>query len=134
MDNLAGLIPLSEENFNFLVARTNLGPRAREMARQVLLEGLTATEAGRSHGVSRQAAERAAKRVIKEARVIAGLPSNWVAGTWILPPELSTLIKALAKREYSRQGLLVEFSHEIPRLTRHQVEDIGEILKDWREL
>lgn len=58
---------ISATDFAALAARTRLWPDAREMARRILVDGITAAEAGREAGKSRTEASRAAWRVRAEA-------------------------------------------------------------------
>lgn len=53
--------------FDRLAAKTRIGPLVRQMARRVLVDGVSAAQAGREAGRTRSEASRAAWRIRAEA-------------------------------------------------------------------
>ncbi len=58
---------MSPADFDRLVARTNMRAISRQMARRILVDGLSAAAAGREVGKSRALASRAEWRIRAEA-------------------------------------------------------------------
>jgi hypothetical protein len=77
------------------------------MARAVLVDGISATEAAHREGVTQQAASMAAARVLRELRAEGGYPPGWTAVTVVVDPATAGTIHALAQRAYRRAGLAV---------------------------
>lgn len=99
---------MSPEQFTAYVDRTRLKPRARRMAEAVLVEGISAAEAARREGVTRESARAAAARVMREVRSAGGYPVDWVTVTEVVPPEIAEEIRDVAKRAHRAAGLLVD--------------------------
>lgn len=92
-------------DFDTAAARTRLKPRALRMARAVLLEGISATEAGRREGLTREAARAASARVMREHRGAGGYPRDWVVRTVVVPPDVAEQIDALERAALGRAGM-----------------------------
>lgn len=58
---------MTPTDFDRLIARTNMRAISRQMARRILVDGLSAAAAGREVGKSRALASRAQQRVRAEA-------------------------------------------------------------------
>lgn len=76
---------MSAADFEAAAARTQQKETARGMARLVLLDGLSAAEAGRRYGRTRETARAAAARVLREYREAGGYPRDWVTMTVTVP-------------------------------------------------
>jgi hypothetical protein len=61
--------------FDRLAARTNMRPISRQMARRILVDGLSAAAAGREVGKSRALASRAEWRIRAEAAQAGACPT-----------------------------------------------------------
>lgn len=58
---------MTPAEFDRLAASTDMWPVSRQMARRILVDGLSAAEAGREVGKSRSEASRAAGRIRAQA-------------------------------------------------------------------
>ena len=65
---------MTPDEFERVVARTELRERARRMAYAILVEGVSAGVAAAREGVSRQAAHKAAQAVRRRAKVERASP------------------------------------------------------------
>jgi phage terminase small subunit len=99
---------MTPDQFDRFANKTRLKERARGMARSVLVDGLTATEAARKARLSRESARASAARVMREVRAEGGYPREWSAVTVVVPPDAAEEIKAIAKRAHRAAGLLVD--------------------------
>jgi len=90
---------MTESEFESAIAGTRLQPRAAALARAVLVDGLTQSEAARAAGVTRQTANAAVERVLRGHRAVVGCPPGWEVVTVCVPPALAVRIRALATSE-----------------------------------
>ncbi len=96
---------MDADTFRDLVNRTRLGPVARELARGVLVEGVSAAEAGRRVGRCGETARAAAARVLRELRAAGGYPADWAVVTIVVPPETAEQILEIAHDRQRTAGL-----------------------------
>lgn len=103
---------LTLKQFNALVARKpGMQERARDMARAILVDGESASEVGRLHDVSRQAAHRAAMKVARLFYEEMECPDGWEVVQLKLPPALAEQVRALEREQLERY----EATREPPR-------------------
>lgn len=96
---------LTPSDFDRLAARTRLSESSLRIARAVLLEGVSQTEAARREGLTRQRASEAVGRILRELRAEAGYPSSWEVITVCVPPETADRIRDLAQAAQRAAGL-----------------------------
>lgn len=87
---------LSEEEFDRLVPNImdNFAGKSLKVAKLMWVDGLTAIEAGKLHGLSKQNAHALGVR-LERARV--GAPEGWVPINLYAPPALAKEVKARVK-------------------------------------
>ena len=100
-------------DFNTAIAKSTMGQRARDAARLILVDGLGATEAARkiaeSSGepMSRQAADKAAKRIEATHKAMRGMPDDWEVITVCVPPDLADEVREIERTALRKAGLTV---------------------------
>lgn len=94
--------------FNTVVKSTRMGERARDAARLILVDGISAAEAGRQVGITRQAATKAAQRVEAVIRSQRGIPDHWECVTVCVPPERAAEIREIEREAMRAAGLTVD--------------------------
>lgn len=97
---------MTDAEYRAAAYRTRLQARSLRMARSVLVEGLSAAEAARREGLTRQAAHMAAQTVLRAHRAAGGYPRSWRAVTVVVPPEVEEQVRALADEAMREAGLL----------------------------
>lgn len=113
---------LSPSDFNVAIEQLQrIGERPAELAKAVLVDGLSPANAGRLYGVSRQAAQRAANKVysawvaesggrveaavrtaeslLAEAMKAEGFPDNWVPTVAPLPKNIAAVVHDVERRQ-----------------------------------
>lgn len=76
------------------------------MARSVLVDGLSAAEAARREGLTRQAAHIAVHSVLRAHREAGGYPRSWRAVTVVVPPDVAVEVRELEMAALREAGLL----------------------------
>ena len=89
--------------FETLSKKTGMQDRAIRMARLVLVEGIKPAEAANSEGVSRQLAENAAKRILRQQEIEHEIPEHWVPVSVSLPKELADMMLWIYQKAESMQ-------------------------------
>jgi hypothetical protein len=91
------------------LGKTRLKARAAFVARRVLVDGLTPTEAARENHLSRQAVAEACRRVEAAHRRNVGAPPGWLCITVCVPPDSAERARVLDAEQdaWRRAGLLV---------------------------
>jgi hypothetical protein len=120
---------MDEATFRRLAAHTKLKERAREMAREILVEGQNPVAVGAAHGVSRQAARRAADRVLAELKG-KEIPEEWQTVTVVVPFGIAKVIRYLEGLAHARAGLK-PFPENVPYIRHEEVETLAEMLHRW---
>lgn len=120
------------EEFSAASGATRMQERAISMARMVLVDGVKPAVVGRQFGVSRQAAQRAAARVVRAGKRSGGIPDKWETVTLTLSPEVIRIVKYLHSRESVREGVNTVSSVAAPEVSQGTALDIGEVLAKWR--
>jgi hypothetical protein len=105
---------MDKETFRRLAAHTKLKQRAREMAREILVEGQNPAAVRPAHGVFRQAARSAADRVLAELKG-KEISEAWQTVTVVVPFGIAKVIRYLEGLAHARAGLK-PFPEEVPYL------------------
>lgn len=89
-------IVLSEQEFETLLPNImdKFTGKSLQVAKLMWVEGMTAIEAGKTHGMSKQSASALGIRL---ERARAEAPEGWVALNLYAPPELAKEVKARVK-------------------------------------
>lgn len=101
-------------DFNAALAKTRMGERARDAARLILVDGLSPTEAARQiaettgEPMSRQAADKAARRIEAAHMAARGLPDGWECVTVCVPPEQVANVREIERLALRNAGLNVD--------------------------
>lgn len=129
---------MDSEKFEALAAQTRLGEQAIGMARDILVNGLSAAQAAKKAGVSRQLAAQAARRIVRQMHLTDRFPEDWLTVTATLPKQWAQLVRYIQTVENQKHGLIVK---GVPQVPEFELTDIAEfsrlvetILKQWRKL
>ncbi len=114
--------------FETLSKKTGLQDRAIRMARLVLVEGIKPAEAANSEGVSRQLAENAAKRILRQQEIEHEIPEHWVPVSVSLPKELADMMLWIYQKARVNAGLLVGREKPVPTLSAQTIELIIDLI------
>ncbi len=114
--------------FETLSKKTGMQDRAIRMARLVLVEGIKPAEAANSEGVSRQLAENAAKRILRQQEIEHEIPENWVPVSVSLPKELADVMLWIYQKARINAGLLVGGEKPMPILSAETIELIIDLI------
>lgn len=98
------LTRIDKREFDKLADQTNLGDAAREMARLVLVDGMSMPEAGKQFGTSKQRVSLAVER-IRQVHQSAGTltRSGWVRLDAEMPERMSSLLADVLEA-YKKSG------------------------------
>jgi len=91
-----------------LAARTRLTPASIDIARAVLVDGVSAAEAARRAGVTRARAADVVSRILREIRSEGGWPPTWEVVTVAVPSQLADEIRSMARSARTAAGLNVD--------------------------
>ncbi len=114
--------------FETLSKKTGMQDRAIRMARLVLVEGIKPAEAANSEGVSRQLAENAAKRILRQQEIEHEIPEHWVPVSVSLPRELAEMMLWIYQKARVNAGLLVSGEKPMPVLSAETIELIIDLI------
>jgi hypothetical protein len=114
--------------FETLSKKTGMQDRAIRMARLVLVEGIKPAEAANSEGVSRQLAENAAKRILRQQEIEHEIPEHWVPVSVSLPKELADMMLWIYQKARVNAGLLVGREKPVPTLSAQTIELIIDLI------
>lgn len=129
---------MDKQTFDELAAQTKLNPKALRMAESVLCNGMSAANAGRQENATRQLADQAANRILKQMKLVDRYPDDWVTVTTVLPKAWAQLVLYIQTVEYAKAGLITK---SVPKTPEFELTDIAEIskmvdtiLKKWRKV
>jgi hypothetical protein len=114
--------------FETLSKKTGMQDRAIRMARLVLVEGIKPAEAANSEGVSRQLAENAAKRILRQQDIEHEIPEHWIPVSVSLPKELAEMMLWIYQKARINAGLLVGGEKPMPILSAQTIELIIDLI------
>jgi hypothetical protein len=114
--------------FETLSKKTGMQDRAIRMARLVLVEGIKPAEAANSEGVSRQLAENAAKRILRQQQIEHEIPEHWIPVSVSLPKELAEMMLWIYQKARVNAGLLVGREKPVPTLSAQTIELIIDLI------
>ncbi len=114
--------------FETLSKKTGMQDRAIRMARLILVEGIKPAEAANSEGVSRQLAENAAKRILRQQEIEHEIPEHWVPVSVSLPKELADMMLWIYQKARINVGLLVDGKKPVPELSAQTIELIIDLI------
>jgi hypothetical protein len=114
--------------FETLSKKTGMQDRAIRMARLVLVEGIKPAEAANSEGVSRQLAENAAKRILRQQQIEHEIPEHWIPVSVSLPKELAEMMLWIYQKARINAGLLVGGEKPMPILSAQTIELIIDLI------
>lgn len=129
---------MDKQVFDALAAQTKLQPRALKMAEAILCQGLSAATVAKQEGVSRQLAQQAASRVIKQMRLVDQYPEDWVTVTTTLPKVWAQLVEYIQTLEYAKAGLITKSVPKVPEFELSDIADISKlvetVMSQWRRI
>lgn len=121
--------------FDHVVKGTKLGERSRQMAFDILVLNRRPTDAGRDHGASRQAAKKAADRVMAEYIRSGNYPSSWAVLTTALPTTYHDLIRYISEYAHHQEGLSMFDPAKRPPVIPEQLREVLQgLLIDQQEI
>ncbi len=141
---------MDKQTFDELAAQTKLKPGALRMAKEVLCNGLSATQAAAQENAlqqsadkkakiaTRQLANQAANRILKEMRRVDKYPEEWVTVTTTLPKTWAQLVRYIQTIEYAKANLIVKSAPTMPAFELAEIAEISKmvevILQKWRKM
>lgn len=124
---------MEKTQFDMLAGKTKLKERALRLAEMVLVDGIAATVAGKKEGVTRQLAEQAANRILRELKRQGKYPQEWRVITTVLPEPMAQVMEWIESKEREEAGLTLESKPYIPDLEARDVELITRMIGEWRK-
>lgn len=88
---------VTPRTFSRIADKTRLGPAGREMARRVLVDGLRPAEVARRMGVVPQTVRDKLHVIANALRAEQGAPAGWVVVTVLVPPDVASEIREIAR-------------------------------------
>lgn len=129
---------MDKQTFDELAAKTKLKPRALKMAEDILCNSMSVAQVAEKEGVTRQLADQAANRILKQMKLVDKYPDDWVTVTTVLPKPWAQLVLYIQNVEYAKAGLITK---SVPKTPEFELADIAEIskmvdtiLKKWRKI
>lgn len=119
---------MDEEQFNGLAEKTKLHERALRMAKDVLVSGVRPVEAGKKENVTRQLAEQATNRILRQLRIEGRYPENWITVTTVLPQGMAEVVNYIKSREREKAGIVIAEKARPPRITADEIEILAELI------
>ncbi|MDC9720923.1 MAG: TrfB-related DNA-binding protein [Gammaproteobacteria bacterium] len=124
---------MKKTQFDILAGKTKLKKRALRLAEMVLVDGMTATVAGKKEGVTRQLAEQAVNRILRELKRQGKCPQEWRVITTVLPEHMAQVMEWIESKEREAAGLTLESKPYTPDLEPRDVELITRMIGEWRK-
>mgnify|MGYP000659241279 CR=1 FL=1 len=114
--------------FTELVEKTGQKQKAIDLAYAVLVEEKRVSEVAAEYQVSRQLVEHAVNRIVRQERMIASVPNDWVKIAVFLPPELAKAVIWIQEQEKYKAGIIVRTKLEKPIITVEQIELLADLM------
>jgi hypothetical protein len=99
---------MTPRQFAAAIDRTRLQQRGRRVARLVLVDGHSKSDAARAAGITPQAVAEVVRRVELAHRAVTGCPAEWECVTVCVPSAAVDAVRAIERRERRRAKLTVD--------------------------
>jgi hypothetical protein len=124
---------MEKTKFEEWVKKTRMQDRAIRLAKMILVDGMKPKEAGKAEGVTRQLAEQAVNRVLRQIRMEENYPNDWRSVVSVLPETMAQAVEYIQSKEQERAGLLVKAKPHVPDFTAKDIELLTDMIAAWRK-